>query len=1714
MPTDLRNRLAVVSAQLRARTRSENEQVGQLERQLSESLITEAATDLVPRELSIERAGWYSPEALSAARRRRIDDLIAAIDRRQPPRFRAFRRETPLTAPPLDLATPPWGRGAAIAQTLGPFDSQDGRKFWFDFFPIVRLVPIYLAGDAQPALLIHLQELRLNVGDALPLTDILRLLATQSYRLAAGSVWIRANLLAAGAPAGGYVGLRIGGGTLAFTPPPVDIGGRLTIPVGGRCAVALELPAPAVPAGGAGRAGIDAAQATIALPQSFSFVLETGRASITQLAGASWKLYGQDIAFTWAKTSPTYEPLLQSVLVPQTASVARVKIEGAHSPFASVAAEAQIERAGWTLPVATIDINNPTEAAGAGGLAVATKAGLTLGWRGLHDGPVRLRAPWLALWPGLIFIVDPQASNRYAHQRFLLWKDASSQFRSELDLQYTDAFLIVYVAAAAGGEFLLAAADADARIDRPVDVTGTPLPIRTTGSLLALAYTDAAQFVFFYEDDILVDSLDPNATWPLKPGGAISLALRNALFTVTPVNSLLLFGELRDEEMVKQAIVLLGMGLFGLLPTLPDPYAANIAWLRRRLRGDQRIQKPTLLLVGAVSWTKAASDDEPDAVDTNFAFAPLGPQADTMAEWTAAAKVVAASGGTAMPRAAAPIAAVAAAPAGESNEAVWNRYFQWFELEQFALLDVSSNADQLGVSFAWYNSASAEDRDYTYFRTFLPKGAQQASPAFPLRVQQLDLSAQSRYVRAFTLPLMSWEPLFNLTLPSPPPSPPPPPPPPIGPDPPFGPNLYPNDGGPTRLFNDSVELVPIAPIPVTEFLVKDFETRQVGFTGALFTLPFGLKAFAEFSRQNQFVPGLDPAKLRFNSPQFDLQAVKGGIQLRVDAPRHPAESSIFAGSTMQLDNVLRLDGSPSQAGTLGGSVGYIFNKEFFFDAPIAFKPRGVPLTRIDFCGYGASIFSHWQNPNAAIAATSQAHFDVFVGRTAQEVIQVRSLVYPWGIRVVRTITIFRVSDGYAFRFDSGWQAESDGVYDFRYNAYDSGYNVIAQPNPYEFHPGIVKGVFSVRNIRETDAVANFFTIWNKQNGDTYIDVNGILRTVDGGTLSGDRNPVVELRPVYFDADVAIDDVTTGARGGRVPSKGMLGYVQLSPRGQPISPDLFAQLLLSQFGAIGGPVDCVIDIAKSHQLMRLSRVDVNASQDTGSRPIFVSAARGAMVLPKDGSWSVVQHNQGTGEVSPVDANAAVPVIRRGKLDSATQTTDSTPADWLRIANPIDVVQPSGPATRNYGLLQSTGTQKALFRLPSFAEGVDQLLVGAAGGAPDFADAYRIVNSAGIFPTVQDALPLALGTFQTKILAEGYKLVDQIDPTKVFELQLPDTPLYLVNEQFLKIYVEYAKKDKTGATTLTPGRLRYGFDATANELGKRWLSKVNDIGMVVDLGPLPRLLMIKGKFDAQKGADPAFTEPELDFSDALKPVIEILQILTMLQGGDYANAFAKGLEIAMSNSADSWNYAFHARKQFPLVKFPPSPASDDPEAPLKLECQLSVGVYFNEVLKVTNDSKDLIPSAGAFLEFGGRLSVMCVSLAAATVYATGSVDLRTAADIKTGPSLHMKFGFGAELVVGLPVIGNVSLLYMVGIEITLETSDLTVSAFLMFRGRAELLGGMVTVTIMIEAKGTYQRLLGPPAKTDLSAQVTFGLDISIFLVINIHFSQSWQETRQIA
>jgi hypothetical protein len=278
--------------------------------------------------------------------------------------------------------------------------------------------------------------------------------------------------------------------------------------------------------------------------------------------------------------------------------------------------------------------------------------------------------------------------------------------------------------------------------------------------------------------------------------------------------------------------------------------------------------------------------------------------------------------------------------------------------------------------------------------------------------------------------------------------------------------------------------------------------------------------------------------------------------------------------------------------------------------------------------------------------------------------------------------------------------------------------------------------------------------------------------------------------------------------------------------------------------------------------------------------------------------------------------------------------------------------------------------------------------------------------------------------------------------------------------------------------------------------------------VDLGPFKELMWVNGNFNAGSSLSPKYDKPELQFGPMLQTVKDILQVLAALSGDDFDN----GMDVGMSNTAGSWEYKFNCSQEIPVIKFPSAELLlANPNPPLKLEAGLKVGFYFNEMISIPTDLKQLVPACGAYVDFYGRIQVMCFTLAAASVYAVGQVNLGIAADTKAGIILRMKFGFGVEIVVGLPVVGNVSVLYMVGIEIGIATNSITVGAFMLFRGHAEICGGLVGVTIQIEAGGSVKRENG---KTDCIAQVTFSIDICILWVIDISFSETWGESRQIS
>ncbi|MEI6757525.1 MAG: hypothetical protein WCK85_06700 [Chlorobium sp.] len=1682
--------------------------------------------------------------ASSAVQQSRIDKVVERFKSKSPGNLQVFVRTLPIRTTQLQGSVTEAAAGVRVS-TSGPFLDSSGHDYYFDFVRTEKLIPLYISGWAQPAILFKASfyEPRFVLADDMTVE------LTRTYTIEPDSVWINARVFDPAADAAYFCGLRVKGGTLTLDSDPEILGGKLTVSAVTtvHCELQLEQNSsfasdPSSPY------GVDARQAKFKLPESFTFNIKGNTKKILEVQSSSWLVYGHNASFNYKDDQNSlFLPFFSRLVVPVECDTSLFRISKCDSPFCTFAGEATIEKSWWSIPAAKIDVANPPEADGNGALIVACGPGLDAEPINLQNKHISLPAPFIIGEPGRIALTDLKSDGSGALHSFALWKDDLNSFGTTMEWRMRKDAPFFFNSVAAGDELVAGLTNCEMLLDRPVKVDGTAVTVKTKNSLYILNAGKAKRQVSVIDQDVLKDNSSSGKIPAVKP---MALAMHNALFTVTPPNSVVLFGECSEDfASVIKGKLYLGFGMFSYLPTLPDPYAANLGVLRSQFEtgssstiavvSGRRESIVWLWLIGLVQWEKKS--EKIDRVGVSFHFAPLQgafpvekitakaqaesvqPEIDYMQVAMESPFKNSYAQTLSLQIEDTPSLRSIEQPVNPLQSIVMGKRGRL--LEDFSLLDVSSKANQMGVAFTFQNNLG---------RLFDVKIQDEANASlFPIQMRGLDVITKGIFAHAFTVPQIAWEPVFNLTPPQIKQGDP------VGLpyDPPAGFNYYQDDGFPTRIGNLSSEPVTLSPIPLSKYLVETFRKKEDGKTYAIFNLPFGMVTVTILdnnSKQTPRKPGLENIRPVFNN------YVNGGLQLELTAGSSfvPGEDDMFQGFTFQLFNINNPDGSPADASTLAHTPTRIFNTEFCENKWNLPGRPGSPLTKAGLSGYGASMFSDWHNKNAAFAQTSQALFNVVTGRTSHEVVQVKSMVYPWGVKVVRTITLFRLANGYVCRIDSGWKAESDGKFDFSYKVpvpepdpenpgpVDHFDDV---PNPFTFHPGIVHGIFNVKNIQEKPK-----------------------EFIIPGSC--------ELLAVTFDADVELENVVEGGAANRVATRGVVGYVQVEPQGKPIEEVDFVKLMNSEHGSIGAAINCTIKIAGSLQHMRLNRFDVNNAVDAGGKPIFVCAARGSVVLPKEGSWSMVQHNRGTGEVTPLPEELSVPLIRMGKWDPDTVVPASAADRLLRLASPADILRAPGAETINFGFLQNMNTQKVLFLTPSFKKGVDSLL---SKTPPLLADAYRLMNGNGIFPNISDAettfgtaIQLLKGVDSSikdpgsfdvfnkmpptvtdvgkevwelmglhakeeggKLLDQGYKLL-KLGGDEIVKFDLPNFEYPLVDVTGLKIYVEY-KATKKGSDDFV-GK----FDYDVDYLAKSWKGRMNSISMVVDLGPLKRLLTIKGNFNSEKGAESDFGSksasdsifalpaPEIEYSKDLEPVIEILEVLAALSTGDYAAVLAKGLKIAMSNSANLWEYKFEATKDIPLIKFPLQPLYDSPQVPLKLEASLGLGVFFNAALKVTSDPKQLLPTAGAYFKFHGGLQVMCVSLAAATVYAVGSADLTLRADTSPVISLDMKFGFGAQIGVGLPVIGNVSILFMVGVEIYVDsTQRVAVSAFILFRGHAEILGGLVGVTITIEAKGTIDKG-GPGAPTNCIAQVTFGLDISIFWVINISFSESWEETRQIA
>jgi len=1119
-----------------------------------------------------------------------VDDLRRVVHDSIPAQrdhsLRIFRRTWPLLTAHVAQSVPAWASGWSLESSIGPFESVESGLVWFD-----------IRRTATPVVLVDSQTERLLIGlppatlSAVPVHAGVTVLD-----IPAGSVWFAASLFDARSPAGSFAGLRIRGGTLTLSHAAFVQGNTIRASPGIVATLRLHLDPPERPP--RTRHGGDARRVSVGFPEQVTFTLSVGAGGkLIQAAPAALEIYGNRIRLRDLEgAAPRYDGPLARLWFPMSVNREAISIGDARSQVFRPSGRATIRESAWALPVAFPKGGDPSslgEAAGVGALALSLEKGLHAILEPEESSkPILLDSTFLLAEPGQLSVIARSAPMRY--RRVLdLWEN-NARGHSQIELESNDPLVLRFDATMAGGgaeALAISMLDCRTQLDRPVSATGDRVPFASRRATLAVQrLADVTRLALTAPAD---PSRDP-VTGEQTPQSDVPFALSNALVRTSAALALQLMGVLNERHQIDRGTLVLRFALSFLLPSLPDPYAANIA---RRAPGRQLFSRgqlsPTLSernpqLAAHVRWMTPAHPELSFELGAGAAITPGFLRIDDAAierEPDLFRRAQSHSG-------LAEVEALFPRATGQGPEL-------------FRLLDVSSRAGLFGVGYSPESPALLFS----------------SAPGAQLHLRGLDLIAPTRNVSAFTLPAFQWEPVYNI---------------PNEDALPFPPRLVSaTDGGPTRFAMPAANLVPVAPLPVLDTFLTEYNRQFDLLLAARFTLPFGMVAVAEL-RRAFFDPLSSSPHFQSVRPGFPASGLSGGPQLTLVAPVPTLgwvgdHSPGLPGATVQANN-----------STGGGNVLKSGLVDATFNATFADKMKLVPVRRIDFTGYGATTFSDWRNPGVTGPGVSQVKLEAIVGRTSREVVQVRSRLYPWGAIVVRTITMERTGSGGVFRRDSGWQAASDGDYKL------PGCTV---------HPGVVPRLTSIRRIRDT-------------------------------TNMYEHGPV-KLTQVVFDADVEIEGVTLGANASRlVPSRDIIGYVQVLPVGGDLL-DLDLNDLLIATGPIGGPIDCELNVAQSGLHMRLSRIEVDRTTTLAGNPQLVAVARGSVELPGAGQWTVAYRGPSETEPHRLEADRPIPLIR------ANPTGGVIPL--YRFADPRELHRPTNPDSE-YGLLHSTGAQRMFVPQP--------------------------------------------------------------------------------------------------------------------------------------------------------------------------------------------------------------------------------------------------------------------------------------------------------------------------------------------------------------------------------------------------------------------------------
>lgn len=1146
-------------------------------------------------------------------------------------------------------------RNLAPAEVLGPFRDRLGRDVVIDVLRPVRKIALRTSAAATPWLLFTRARLP-RAGET-------------SLAIRPGTVWIATAALVPGAPADGYVGLLVEGGTLDLPSAPTISGDDLILGGQRRGRLRLTLRQPA------------AATGEVTAPPPAEVTLDwAARGVAAGLTATTVAVGSVSLAFSPANAlrhdAARGEIAWACTVAPDRLDSALLTLGGA-----DLAGTTRLANPGWAVPITTTanPLNLP-EAAGLFAWTVAFADAVAARWPGGPATAARLPAARLSIAPGSFLLQDAATPGAAGDRhRFQLWQLPGRPHRASVSVTLTAPFAISTGWTAEGGEFVAFEGLLAGRFDRPVDAIGAPVP--------------------FVDEPVRVQILGDGdsrqlriAATDLGRGVAPSrrmLVLENAYLAAGALRFVGLAGALEGGSLVRDARAGLLVPVLGWIPTLPDPYVDNLAPDQGSFAGRQVVAN----LLGLFAWEAGEAEftllgqlGAPTARQGNPSKGGTRPLRGSDGEpsyrgQTAQGASIAQGakiGGRDERASAPPPRAQPGSPseASRAANAIFERNLAETRLGPTALLlDVSTARHQIGVALG------VQPGD-------VPATVAAPPPAARFLVQGMRLGTVLSALRVFALPQIQWEPVRTLDIDQDPVT--------LG--------LFPTplasatDGGPTVITANAAALAPAIPDLALDGALAAFEGGE-GMT-VVTTLPFGLRALVRLRPRASGGRAADTAS--YVRPSFEgTLPLSGGLQLALAAQGGQgvagAESPSFDGLAVQtLNGVDLFTGAPLDISVLGATAGSAGSVETLFNQEFALARPRVPVTRYDISGYGASTFSDWANPKGSFAETTRAQFQVMVGRTALEVVKVASVLYPWGIRLTRSVTIERRGGGGVLRRDSGWQAQTPGLFDFTTDTLPA--------QPYEIHPGLIRGVHAVERVRPL--------------------ANAAIPLPGGGAVL----------PMAFDAEVALE----GLQGpGRTRAMGLVGYLHVAPVGSPITPAALAALIRHQ-GAIGGPVDALVDVGGSGFVLRALRIEIGLSETAGNLR-FVGAVRGTPRFGPAGAWSVVRL-PGPAGGPPGDASAVedgLPVLREGRAQAGDSQVINAPLTGpYRFTDPADLFAGASPAT-DYGLLQGDTTHRFLFRRPILPAGTRRL---ESALPPAFVDFFAATSSKGLFPPIANAIQL--------------------------------------------------------------------------------------------------------------------------------------------------------------------------------------------------------------------------------------------------------------------------------------------------------------------------------------------------------------------------------------